>query len=445
MKKIFFGTDGIRGVANKFPIVPEFLFNLAIGISKLKKKKITKVLFGRDTRISGKNIEDALFQGFSSIGVECQSIGIVSTPMVSFYTKKFKCDYGIMISASHNPYKDNGVKIFKKNGEKLSDEEEIIIEKNLNLKTKVNLTKESIKKKEINFEDYNNFVLKNFSNKINLNGLKIFIDCANGSLSKIAPKFFSKLGATIISSGCSPNGKNINRKCGAMFPEKLSESTKKFNADIGLSFDGDADRVLISDEQGKILDGDDILSAISTFLKKKKMLTNNSIVTTDMSNLGFREFIKKKKIRLYVSKVGDRYVIKKMKETKSILGGEQSGHIIFSKNGFCGDGILTSLFIINISLNNMCKVSQIADLFNKFPQELINIKLKGDAESILNNSKFKKLLKNFVNNLNSHILVRKSGTENLLRLMVQSKEKLEKKKIIDSLLFEIRNIDEKLK
>ena len=421
MKKKYFGTDGIRGIANKYPIIPSFLERLVHATFAYKKKKLKKIIIGKDTRISGSMIEKALVDTFLNLGVNCNSIGVVSTPILGFATKKHKYDLGIMISASHNQYQDNGIKIFNSNGEKLSDKDECLIEKNIGKNFKNTEKKGKFTKKKILINDYKDFLFTNLPNKLNLNNTKIFIDCANGSLSDIAPNFFKNLGANIIEFASNPNGRNINKDCGAMYPENLSKLTKKNRADIGLAFDGDADRVLVSDEKGQILNGDDILLSIVNYLNFCKLLKKNCVVSTLMSNLGFRNYLKRIGVKLYLTSVGDRYVIEKMKEIGAALGGEQSGHIIFSDNGFSGDGILTALYLLSIIKERGCKMSEISNQFKKTPQKLINFELKNKTEKIIGNKVLQQKITQFKENKKfvTDILLRKSGTENLLRFMVQ--------------------------
>ena len=328
-------------------------------------------------------IEEALVDTFLILGVDCKSIGVVSTPILAFSTQKYKYDLGIMISASHNEYKDNGIKIFNNYGEKLSDEDELLIEKYLDVNFNNSKNKGIFVKKEIKIDDYENFLFDKLPTKLNLKKTKIFMDCANGSLSYIAPNFFKNLGANIIEYASNPNGTNINKDCGAMYPENLSKLTKMNNADVGLAFDGDADRVLVSDENGRILNGDDILLSIAIYLNFCKLLKGNCVVSTVMSNLGFRDYLKNIGVELYLTSVGDRYVIEKMKEIGASLGGEQSGHIIFSENGFSGDGILTALFLLCIIKQKRCKMSEINNQFKKTPQKLINFKLKKKLKELL--------------------------------------------------------------
>jgi phosphoglucosamine mutase len=441
MKKRYFGTDGIRGTVNKFPIVYSFFFNLAVAIKK-SQKSIKIVLIGKDTRESCEMIEDAIINGFKEVGVSCESIGVVSTPILSFYTKNHKYDLGIMISASHNPHSDNGIKIFKENGEKLNDDEEIEIERNIEIKKKTSNSKiNKIQFKDEDLQEYEEYLITKFSQLKNLN-IKILIDCANGSLYYFAPKILRKLGLHIIEYGCEPNGRNINADCGALFPKKLSRETIRNKADIGISFDGDADRVIICDENGKIIDGDLILAILAIFLKENGILINNIIVSTKMSNLGFRDYILENGIKLSLSNVGDRYVIELMKKKKAILGGEQSGHIIFSDNAFCGDGILTALFILQIILEKKCSLSKLSmNLFQKIPQKLINLKLEKNPLLVLKDKGIKNLINNTLKNNECDILLRKSGTENLLRIMVQASNQEVMESIIDKLISEIRKID----
>ena len=442
IKKKLFGTDGIRGKFGEFPLTDDFFFKLAITLSK-SKKKVSKILIGKDTRLSGVLIEKPLFSGFKLMNVESDFIDVVSTPIVSFYTKLFKYDYGIMISASHNPYYDNGIKIFKNNGEKLNDLEELKIEKILE---KINHKKKNepvnISYLKLNYKDYKSSILKKI--KKNKNKLKIVLDCANGSVFEIAPKFFNEVCEKVISYSTSPNGININKNCGAMFPSRISKLTKKHKADIGLSFDGDADRVIISDDKGNILDGDIILAMILKYHDFQDENKIKSIVNTKMCNLAFRDFLKENKTKLFLTNVGDRYVIEKMKKTKTILGGEPSGHIILSNNGYCGDGILTGMFIISIIANEQTKLSVLTkSLFKKSFQKLVNLELKSNPELILKNPKVKDKLK-FIEKKYKDIdlLVRKSGTENLLRIMIQSRTKNRIEDILKNILAFIKKLDE---
>ena len=443
MKKRFFGTDGIRGTFNKFPIITSFFYDLAKSI-KITHPNIKKILIGKDTRESGDDIERDISTGLNRVGIKCHSCGLVSTPILSFNTKKYNYDMGIMISASHNPYQDNGVKLFKRNGEKLSDIEELEIEKNISINN-ISEIKQNFDCKILskNFTDYQEMMFKKFSKLSNF-CQKVVVDCSNGSLSYIAPHILKKLNFNYLNYASKPNGKNINNNCGATFPKILSELTIKNKADIGISFDGDADRVIFCDQFGKIVDGDFILAILSLDLKSSGKLKNNTIVSTKMSNLGFRRFLKDNNIDCLLSDVGDRYVIDIMKKNQSSLGGEQSGHIIFSNNSYCGDGLFTALSIIEILQKKKCSLATLCKkLYKKVPQKLINLKLTNDTNKVLSNSKIKGLLKNQIETEDCDILLRKSGTENLLRLMVQADSQRKLDSIKNKFIDQIKQIDEK--
>ena len=441
MKKKFFGTDGIRGTFNEFPITTTFFYDLTKAI-KLTFRNLKKVIIGLDTRESSNLIELDIISGFNKMKVDCNSLGVVSTPMLSFTTKKFNYDLGIMISASHNPYRDNGIKIFDRKGEKLSDNDELKIEKNINLTKQNNKNLFQIETKKVSFSEYENFLLERFSILKSFDK-KILFDCANGSLSKIAPNVLRKLNLNFSCYGIKPNGKNINKNCGATFPEEISKRTLKRKAHIGISFDGDADRVIFCDEKGRVVDGDYILAILAIYYKNKKKLLNNSIVSTKMSNLGMRNFFLKEKIKFYLSDVGDRYVAELMKKNNCILGGEQSGHIIFSENSFCGDGLFTALTILqiinesNLSLSKLC-----SNLFNKFPQQLVNYKLSNNFEAVIKDRTINELLDKYSKTSNCDVVLRKSGTENFLRLMVQAESNNLVNKVVKEFLVEIKKLDE---
>ena len=441
MKKKFFGTDGIRGTFDEFPITTPFFYDLTKAI-KLTFRDIEKVIIGIDTRESSNLIEADIISGFNKMKVVCNSLGVVSTPILCFITKKLNYDLGIMISASHNPYKDNGVKIFDKKGEKLCDNDELKIEKNINL-TKQNHTQLlKFEKKKVSFSEYENFILDRFSVLKNFD-TKILLDCANGSLSEIAPRILGKLNFNFACYGAKPSGKNINKNCGATFPHELSKKTLNEKADIGISFDGDADRVIFCDEKGSIVDGDYILAILALFYKKKKKLFNNSVVSTKMSNLGVRNFFLKEKIKYYLSDVGDRYVVELMKKNDCILGGEQSGHIILSENSFCGDGLFTALTILEILNEYNLTLSKLhRNLFDKFPQQLVNYKLINNFDLVIKDRTINNLLNKYSKTNSCEVLLRKSGTENLLRLMVQADSKNLVEKIIKEFLIEIKKLDE---
>ena len=445
MKK-FFGTDGIRGLANTHPINQEFIQKLAYSLGKsIKKntKSVCKVLIGKDTRVSCDMIEASLVSSFLSIGIDCIILKPTPTALVSFMTRKLKCDLGIMISASHNPFYDNGIKVFKNNGEKLNDKDELRIEKMIDKYKfpKFLVTKQigKVIKYNSEFTEYKKSIKKVFPKNFDFSGIKIVLDCANGAAFKIAPEIFKDFNINFKTIFNKPNGKNINKSCGSLFLNNLKKEVLKENADLGFAFDGDADRLIVIDSSGKVIDGDKILALVGTSFSKLGKLKGGGIVATKMSNLGLKKFLYRKKIKLYESEVGDRYVVKKMKEKKCNLGGEQSGHIIFRDISESGDAILSALqILITIKLENK-KIDEILDGYISLPQKLLNFKLKN--VNILHSSKFiskiEKIKKKISNK--GSILVRKSGTENKLRVMVQTYDKSLLDKTINDI---IKIIDE---
>ena len=442
MKKKYFGTDGIRGTFNEFPITIPFFISLTDSIKKTRKT-IKKVIIGKDTRESCSLIEKAIIQGFADNNVICETCGIVSTPILSFKTRSLDYDLGVMISASHNQFTDNGIKLFNKNGEKLSDDEEIAIEKNIDLSEK-NKTNGRQLLKEINLDclDYETWLINRFVRLSNFNQ-SIVVDFANGSLSYIGPRFFEKLNLDFKKYSFNPTGKNINKNCGAMHPEFLTEKTHINKAKLGISFDGDADRVIFCDENGEIIDGDLILAILVMYLKKNDQLNNNMVVNTQMSNLGFREFLNEKKVNYILSQVGDRYVIEDMKKNDCVIGGEPSGHIIFSENSYCGDGLYTALLIIEILKHEDCSLAELSKkMFKKVPQKLVNLKLNNEPKLILENNEVNSYIENILSENKCDILLRKSGTENLLRLMVQANSSELVDSLIKDLVSRIKELDE---
>ena len=452
MKKKYFGTDGIRGLVNKIPIRADFLFKLSYSLSeflnetkcsKLKKK----ILIGKDTRLSGMMIESTLISGFTSTGIDCITVGEVPTPLVSFLTKYLSCDLGIMISASHNPYQDNGVKIFKSDGTKLGDSEELKIENFLEKKNNLSYCSASKIGVEIKYEprflEYKRSIGKVIPKNINFEGLKVVIDCANGAASTIAPEIFNGLNIDIVTTFNKPDGKNINKDCGALFSNNLKKNVLVNQADIGFAFDGDADRLIVIDEKGNLINGDKILAIVGTSLMKQGKLKGQSLVVTKMSNFGLRDYLKKKKINVFECDVGDRYVIEEMKNRECNLGGEQSGHIIFTDFSSTGDAILSALQILTILKLENKKISEILVDFKDIPQELINLKLKNDLNLIYSNKTLHELINKLNNSLGNKgmVLVRKSGTENILRVMVQSYDYELKEKTISRIKSFIKKID----
>jgi len=436
MTKKYFGTDGIRGTVNKGNINGEmfFKFGLAAGtFFKNQKKTKQTAIIAKDTRLSGYTLEPALVSGLASAGMHVFTLGPLPTNGLAMLTKSMKANMGIMITASHNPYYDNGLKLFGPDGLKLSDKIERKIEILIDQKTNIHLTKPKVlgrvKRLENGNDEYIKILQKNFPKNFNLKGMKIVIDCANGAGYKSGPTLLKALGAKVIAIGTKPNGININYKCGSTFPKKMQLSVKKHKANIGIALDGDADRIIMSDEKGKIVDGDQIIAALAKRWKNKKML-RGGVIGTLMSNYGLEKFFKKYKIKFLRADVGDRYVKEKMKRNKFNLGGEQSGHIILGKFATTGDGLLVALEVL-FSLRKGKKASKFFNVFKKTPQILENVEVKD--KSIIDSVSCKKSIKAASNMINGkgRLLVRKSGTESKIRIMAESNNKKLIKKCID--------------
>ena len=436
MSKKYFGTDGIRGTVNKGNINGEmfFKFGLAAGTFFKNQKKTKQIaIIAKDTRLSGYTLEPALVSGLTSAGIHVFTLGPLPTNGLAMLTKSMKANMGVMITASHNQYYDNGLKLFGPDGLKLSDKIENKIEALIDQKTIVNLSKPKVlgrvKRLENGTEEYIKILRKNFPKNFNLKGVKIAIDCANGAGYKSGPSLLKSLGAKVITIGAKPNGFNINYRCGSTYPKKIQIAVKKHKADIGISLDGDADRVIMCDEKGNIIDGDQIIAALAKRWKNKNML-RGGVVGTLMSNYGLEKFLKRNKIKFLRSDVGDRYVKEKMKRNKFNLGGEQSGHIILGKFATTGDGILVALEML-FSLRKGKKASKLFNVFKKTPQILENIEVKD--KNIIDSIGCKKAIKlaSKIINGKGSLLVRKSGTESKIRIMVESYNKRINKKCIE--------------
>jgi len=425
MTKKYFGTDGIRGLVNSKNINGDmfFKFGLASGTYfKSQKKKKQIAIIAKDTRLSGYTLEPALVSGLTSAGMHVYTMGPLPTNGLAMLTKSMKANMGIMITASHNPYYDNGLKLFGPDGLKLSDRIEKRIENLIDKKIKKNLSNPKelgrVKRLESGNKDYIKILKKNFPKDFNLRGLRIVIDCANGAGYMAGPELFKSLGAKVIAIGVKPNGLNINRNCGSTFPNIIKSTVKKYKAHIGISLDGDADRIIMCDEKGGIIDGDQIIAALAIRWKRKKML-RGGVVGTLMSNYGLEKFFKLQKINFIRANVGDRYVKEKMQKNNFNLGGEQSGHIILGKFATTGDGLLVALEVL-FSLRKGNKASNFFDTFKKTPQILRNVDVKD--KTIINNIDIKKSIKSAEKLMKGHgrILVRKSGTESKIRVMGES-------------------------
>ncbi len=429
----YFGTDGIRGHVNSSYINGDMFFKFGLAAGKyftdLKKKKQTAII-AKDTRLSGYALEPALVSGLASAGMHVYTYGPLPTNGLAMLTKSMKANLGIMITASHNLFYDNGLKLFGPDGLKLSDKIQKKIEELIEGKVDKYLSKPTllgrVKRLETGTDDYIKILRKNIPKNFRLKNMKIVLDCANGAGYKSAPKMIKSLGAKLLVIGDKPNGFNINENCGSTFPNKLQRYVKRHRAHLGISLDGDADRVIMCDEKGRIVDGDQIIAALALQWKKKKIL-KGGVVGTLMSNYGIENFFRKKNIKFIRSNVGDRYVKEVMQRKRFNLGGEQSGHIILGKFATTGDGLLVALEVIQ-ALNKNIKTSDFFNVFEKTPQILKNINIKDD--NILKKSSTKnaiKIAKKLIKG-KGRILVRKSGTEPKIRIMGESINKILLKK-----------------
>ena len=435
MTKKYFGTDGIRGAINSKHINGDmfFKFGLASGTYfKSQKKRKQIAIIAKDTRLSGYTLEPALVSGLTSAGMHVYTFGPMPTNGLAMLTKTIKANMGIMITASHNPHNDNGLKLFGPDGMKLSDKIEkkieILIDKKISKNLSIPEKLGRVKRLENGTKEYLKIIKKNFPKEFNLRGLRIVIDCANGAGYKAGPELLKSLGAKVIAIGINPNGININKNCGSTHPNKIKFSVKKYKAHLGISLDGDADRIIMSDEMGNIIDGDQIIAAIATRWKNKKML-RGGVIGTLMSNYGLEKFFKANKIKFIRANVGDRYVKEQMQKNNFNLGGEQSGHIILGKFAKTGDGLLVALEVL-FAIRKGNKASSFFNKFKKTPQILKNVLVKD--KSIIKNSDVKKSIKKAEKLMNGHgrILVRASGTESKIRVMGES----ENKKLLDKCL-----------
>ena len=420
----YFGTDGIRGIAGE-SLTADLSFKVGKALGKLltEKKEHPKVIIGRDTRISCDMIEQALTAGLTSTGVNVMTVGTIPTPAIAYLTKTIETDSGIMISASHNPYQDNGIKIFGPDGFKLTDDQELEIEHLIDNTDEIkNASFEKIGKLYSGNEltqKYIQHIKQSISG--DLSGIKIALDCANGATTGVAPFIFGDLEADIETIGCKPNGININDKVGSTKIDTIANFVKENNVDVGFAFDGDGDRVLAVDSKGNIVDGDKIMFILAKHLKEQGELKDNMVVSTVMSNIGFYKAIEENGLQSVKTAVGDRYVVEEMRNNDYSLGGEQSGHIILMNYATTGDGILTAVKLANIIKTSGKSLEELAGEVSIYPQKLVNIKVidkksaMEDVEILAECEKVEKELEG-----NGRILLRASGTENLIRVMVEA-------------------------
>jgi len=423
-----FGTDGVRGKAGAFlDAFTVIKLAQAAGIHFRKHSTTNKVLVGKDTRRSGYMIENALVSGLTSVGYNVIQIGPMPTPAIAYLTESMRCDAGIMISASHNPFEDNGIKFFDNHGNKLSVEDEKAIEKIflddelLQAKQTTGMDIGSSKRIDDVIGRYIVVIKSSFPKDLTLKGLRVILDCANGAAYKVAPTILEELGADVITINDEPNGFNINDNCGAMYPENVAKLVKDYRADIGLALDGDADRLVVVDENGEIVDGDKLLGALAIYLKQENLLEKNTCVATVMSNKALEDYLEKNSIKLLRSDVGDKYVLELMKEQGVNFGGEQSGHIIFSDIAKTGDGLASALQVLAMMIKSKKKASEVLNPFNLYPQILYNMKV---SEKIpLKNIKGLDEILKPLREKGMRDLIRYSGTENKIRLLLEGKNK----------------------
>lgn len=423
-----FGTDGVRGKAGDFlDAITVLKLAKAAGIYFRKHSTTNKILVGKDTRRSGYMIENALVSGLTAVGYDVIQIGPMPTPAIAYLTESMRCDAGIMISASHNPFEDNGIKFFDNHGNKLNTtcEEEIEnIFNDMDLMQSEQVTGRDIgssKRIDDVIGRYIVAIKSSFPKNLTLKGLRIILDCANGAAYKVGPTILEELGADVIIINNKPNGFNINENCGAMHPETVSNLVKEYRADIGLALDGDADRLVVIDEKGEIVDGDNLLGALSVYLKNENLLKGDACVATVMSNKALEDYLQKNKISLFRSNVGDKYVLEVMKEKGINFGGEQSGHIIFSDIAKTGDGLASALQVLALIIKSGKKASEILNPFSLYPQILHNMKVteKIPLEQITG---LEEVLKP-IRQKGLRDLIRYSGTENKIRLLLEGKNK----------------------
>ncbi|MHB9096845.1 MAG: phosphoglucosamine mutase [Syntrophales bacterium] len=422
-----FGTDGIRGVANEYPMTAEMAMNIGRATAHLFKKKghVPKIIIGKDTRVSGYMLENALVSGICSMGVNAILVGVIPTPGIAFLTGSMRADAGIVISASHNPFQDNGIKIFGGEGFKLPDETEAAIEEIIfanNLHTLHPSPAEL--GKAYRMDDargrYIVFLKHSFPKELSLEGTRIVLDCSHGATYRVAPDTFAELGAEVSTLFDEPNGENINLHCGSQHPEALAEEVLRTKAEAGFAFDGDGDRLIAVDETGRVLTGDQILAVCATVMKKEGQLTGNLVVRTVMSNIGLSVALKSLEIDSVMAKVGDRYVLEEMQARGAVIGGEDSGHLIFLHHHTTGDGIITALQVAAAMKKEGKPLSELARIMKVYPQALINVdvKVRPEIESV---PEIMAAIRDVERALGDQgrVLVRYSGTQNMCRVMVE--------------------------
>ncbi|NOZ43257.1 MAG: phosphoglucosamine mutase [Alphaproteobacteria bacterium] len=429
MARKYFGTDGIRGKANEGNMTAEVAMRVGMAAAKhfTRGDHQHRVVIGKDTRLSGYMLEPALASGFISLGMDVIMVGPMPTPAVAMLTRSLRADLGVMISASHNPFQDNGLKLFGPDGYKLSDEIELEIERRMDngyadhLVPSERLGRAQRLKNAVG--RYMEFAKNTFPKHLSLDGLKIVVDCANGAAYRTAPSVLWELGAEVVAVGVSPNGKNINDQCGSTCPELICETVVLHDADIGIALDGDADRLIICDEKGRIIDGDQLMATVAKHMKETGVLRGDAVVATIMSNLGLEKYLHSIGVNLIRTQVGDRYVVEAMRERNLNLGGEQSGHIVLSDFATTGDGLIAALQILSVLVATGKPVSEVCNSYQPYPQLLKNVRYLHGTDPLAH-SRVKAAIRDGENRLNDsgRVVIRKSGTEPVIRVMAEGQD-----------------------
>ena len=451
MKRKYFGTDGIRGQANVHPMTAEVAMKCAMAAAHVLRGKNghthKKVLIGKDTRQSCYMLEQAMASGFLSMGMDVILVGPIPTPAVAYLTRSLRVDLGVMISASHNPYQDNGIKFFAHDGFKLSDDMELAIESAMDSDLTEFLATSDDIGQAVRLDSANGRYIESIKNSLpdtmRFDGLKIVVDCANGAAYKVAPKVLWELGAEVIKIGTEPNGKNINLKCGATDTEVLQSRVKAEGADVGIALDGDADRLIMVDQNGKRIDGDQLMAVMARAWHTSGQMKGGAIVATVMSNLGLERYLESIDVDLVRASVGDRYVVEAMREKGINIGGEQSGHLVLSDFATTGDGLLAAVQILSIMKQSGQDVASLCDVFKTVPQHLENVRLSGvTAATVMDNADVKSIIEQAQVKLNGsgRVLVRPSGTEPLIRVMAEGDDETQVRDAINMIVKSIEKV-----
>jgi phosphoglucosamine mutase len=443
MTRKFFGTDGIRGLTNSEPMtaVTALRVGQAAGAHFLRGDHRHRVVIGKDTRLSGYMMESAMVAGFTSVGMDVVLLGPMPTPAVAMLTKSMRADLGVMISASHNPFADNGIKLFGPDGYKLSDSGEQAIEKLLESSPK--LAKPDMIGRARRIDDargrYVHYAKSTFPDRLRLDGLKIAVDCANGAAYQVAPEALWELGAELVPIGVSPDGININQGCGSTQPQALQETVVASGADIGLALDGDADRLIVVDETGALVDGDQLMALIALSMQKRGELKGDAVIATVMSNLGLERKLEKAGLKLERTQVGDRYVLERMRESGCNVGGEQSGHIILTDHATTGDGLVAGLQVLAALAESRVPASKLLRQFEPVPQLLKNVRFNGGAEPLEADPVRKRIAAAEAElEGKGRLLIRKSGTEPLIRVMAEGDDAVLVERLVDDICDAVR-------